>query len=124
MSGCLSRKCGYCRDYFGEPLPSGSPPSGSKKLLHWSAKDVAQWIRAIELEEYVEGLDEAGIHGAFMVKIFPSFFIMILCQERPHHVPKHPCMPLFLEGGSDIGSYTTCCQTRLPAFSFCECHVI
>ncbi len=59
------------------PLPSPSPdilppllpspPQGSQKLLHWSAERVVQWVRSIELEEYAEGLENLGIHGAVMV---------------------------------------------------------
>ena len=37
------------------------------KLLHWSAEDVANWVRAIELDSYVSGLENSGIHGAVMV---------------------------------------------------------
>ena len=44
-----------------------SAPKGSMKLLHWSAQDVADWVRAIELDSYVGGLENAGIHGAVMV---------------------------------------------------------
>ena len=40
---------------------------GSQKLLHWSAHHVEEWVRAIELDAYVEGLENAGIHGAVMV---------------------------------------------------------
>ena len=55
--------CGYHGDYLKEAPPGTS----SKKLLHWSAKDVVNWIRSIELDDYVTGLEEAGIHGALMV---------------------------------------------------------
>lgn len=40
---------------------------GSQKLLHWSAKDVRQWVCSIELDEYVGTLDKMGIHGPVMV---------------------------------------------------------
>lgn len=62
------RMCSYKRDYLKE----ASPESGSKKLLYWSSKDIADWIRNIELDEYVGGLEEAGIHGAFMVSLLAS----------------------------------------------------
>ena len=67
---CLHfRRCSYNRHYLKEE----SPEAGSKKLLHWSSKDVANWIRSIELDEYVGGLEEAGIHGALMVRASLSF---------------------------------------------------
>lgn len=55
--------CGYQGDYLKE-APSGSR---KKKLLHWSARDVANWIQSIELDDYAGGLEETGIHGALMV---------------------------------------------------------
>ena len=57
--------CGYNKDYLKDSCPEKT--SGSQKLLHWSSKDVAQWVCSIELDEYVSGLDIAGIHGALMV---------------------------------------------------------
>lgn len=56
--------CGYQGDYLKE----ASPGQRSKKLLHWSMRDVVNWIRAIELDDYVSGLEETGIHGALMVR--------------------------------------------------------
>lgn len=62
--------CSYNKDYLKE----SSPGTGSKKLLHWSSKDVSDWVRRIELDEYVTGLEEAGIHGALMVR-FPTLVL-------------------------------------------------
>ena len=70
--------CSHKRDYLKE----ASPESGSKKLLYWSSREVADWIRSIELDEYVGGLEEAGIHGAFMVGLLASYKLdmEICCQ--------------------------------------------
>lgn len=57
------RMCGYDKDYLVKPASD----RGSMKLLHWSAQDVADWVRAIELDSYVGGLENAGIHGAVML---------------------------------------------------------
>lgn len=57
--------CAYNKDYLkGNSVDKSH---GSQKLLHWSAKDVVQWVCTIELDEYVTAMDTAGIHGAIMV---------------------------------------------------------
>ena len=62
------RLCGYNRAYLRAPAAS----RGSQKLLHWSAQDVMDWLQSIELEEYIEGFEKMGIHGAFMVGCVPG----------------------------------------------------
>ncbi len=57
--------CGFDKDYLKDSCPWKH--QGSQKLLHWSAKDVRQWVCSIELDEYVATLDRMGIHGAIMV---------------------------------------------------------
>lgn len=64
----MFRMCGYQGDYLKEAPSGGS----KKKLLHWSARDVANWIQSIELDDYAAGLEEAGIHGALMVWLLSS----------------------------------------------------
>ena len=68
------RMCGYNRDYLKES-PS---EAGSQKLLHWSAKDVADWVKTIELDEYVGGLQEAGVNGAVMVRLLRKAYVSAL----------------------------------------------
>lgn len=65
---CVHRMCHYDRDYLKEGVDRSF--QGSQKLLHWSAKDVIRWVCSIDLEEYVSGLDTAGIHGAVMVMLY------------------------------------------------------
>ena len=62
------RQCGYNPDYLKE-----SADKGSQKLLHWTAEDLVNWIRSIELDDYVEGFENMGIHGAVMVSGIPVF---------------------------------------------------
>lgn len=57
--------CGFDKDYLKDSCPGKQ--QGSQKLLHWSAKDVSQWVCSIELDGYVAALDRMGIHGAIMV---------------------------------------------------------
>ena len=62
----LSRLCGYDSNYLKNSVQKSH---GSQKLLHWSVHDVIQWVRSIELEDYVSGLNGTGIHGALMVSV-------------------------------------------------------
>ena len=57
--------CGYDKNYLKESCPGKR--QGSQKLLHWSANDISQWLRSIELDDYASALDKMGIHGAIMV---------------------------------------------------------
>ena len=44
-------------------------------MLHWSAEDVVKWICSIELDDYVEGFENMGIHGAVMVSGTPVILV-------------------------------------------------
>ena len=105
MIKCLNfsmyRLCGCNRDYLKEPAVS----RGSQKLLHWSAQDVMNWLHSIELDEYIEGFERMGIHGAFMVggtsglirTTLPSLFLSLpLLHLVPHSsgLPSPPSSPL------------------------------
>ncbi len=59
--------CGYNGGYMKNS--SSGRSHGSNKLLHWSAGDVEEWVRGIELDGYVGGLSGTGIHGAVMVSV-------------------------------------------------------
>lgn len=71
--------CSYNKDYLKE----SSSEAGSKKLLHWSSSDIVAWIKSIELDEYVGGLNEAGIHGALMVRLLLSLIPSLLGKPLP-----------------------------------------
>lgn len=60
--------CGYDKGYLKDSY--AVKKLGSQKLLRWSAKDVAQWVCSIELDEYVGAMESMGIHGAVMVSNF------------------------------------------------------
>lgn len=68
--------CGFDKDYLKDSCPAKH--QGSQKLLHWSAKDVSQWVCGIELDGYATALDKMGIHGAIMVSKLESEILILL----------------------------------------------
>lgn len=70
--------CGYDKDYLKDS--TAEKKHGSQKLLHWSAKDVANWVCSIELDEYVGAMDSAGIHGAVMVRCCHQLLLLLFCS--------------------------------------------
>lgn len=70
---CVFRMCGYNKNYMKESIAEKT--QGSQKLLHWSANDVTQWLRDIDLDEYAAGIDRTGIHGAVMVSHDSSMWL-------------------------------------------------
>lgn len=68
--------CRYDKDYLKDTC--AEKKHGSQKLLHWTAKDVADWVCSIELDEYVSGLDTKGIHGAVMVFTTHHNYVLLL----------------------------------------------
>ena len=59
--------CGYDGNYLKDSCLQKT--HGSQKLLHWSVNDVVQWVRGIELDDYIGGFSNTGIHGAIMVSL-------------------------------------------------------
>ena len=76
--------CGYSKNFLAQG--SSEKVIGSQKLLHWTAKDVANWIRTIDLDEYIGGLENAGIHGAVMVGGRYAVFIVMVNDILKDHV--------------------------------------